>query len=78
MNKINRPFRLLDIPGDEIVVHVEQAYPDEVEDDIETLSQRHRLVISLTEGRHSTVLQQNKILCEPVRSFEGYEYSSLT
>ena len=42
---------LVDVARDQVVIDVEQADADVVEDDVESVAQRHCLVVRLAEGR---------------------------
>lgn len=53
------PFGLFDVPRDEVVVHVEQANSEEIEHDIQAMSQRHGFVVSLAEGSQSSLLAKH-------------------
>lgn len=50
------PLGLLCVARDEVVVHVEEADPQQVEDDVEPVAQSHRLVVGLPEGREGALL----------------------
>lgn len=55
------PFRLLDVPCDEVVVHIEQANPQKIEDDIQAMAQRHGFVVSLAERSQSSLLTRHTV-----------------
>lgn len=44
------PLGFLRVACDEVVVHVKEADPQQVEDDVQSVTQSHRLVIGLPEG----------------------------
>lgn len=50
------PLGLLGVACDEVVVHVEEANPQQVEDDVQSVTQSHRLVIGLPEGCEGALL----------------------
>lgn len=50
------PLGLLRVACDEVVVHVEEADPQQVEDDVQSVTQSHRLVVGLPEGGEGALL----------------------
>lgn len=56
------PFGFLSVPGDEVIVHVKQANPQQVKDNIQAMSKGNGLVISLPEGSQGSFLIDSEIL----------------
>ena len=54
------PFGFLRVACDEVTVHVEQTDPQQVEDDVQSVAQRHRLVVSLPEGSQRFLLRTRR------------------
>lgn len=54
------PFSFLDVPGDEVIVHVEQSDSDLMKDDVQSVAQRHRLLVRLSECRQAAVLREEE------------------
>jgi len=54
------PLGFLRVACDEVAVHVEESDPQQVEDDVESVSQRHRLVVGLPEGCEGALLWTRK------------------
>ena len=47
---------LLNVPCDEVIVHVEEADADEVEDDVHPIAKTYCLLIGLAEHTHCRIL----------------------
>lgn len=56
------PFSLFNVPSDEVIVHVKQANPEQIEHDIQAMSQGHSFVVSLAECSQSSLLAKQNLL----------------
>jgi len=54
------PFGLFRVACDEVTVHVEETDPQQVEDYVQSVPQRHRLVVSLPEGSQGFLLRTHQ------------------
>lgn len=50
------PLGFLRVACDEVVIHVEEADPQQVEDDVQSVTQSHGLVVGLPEGCEGALL----------------------
>lgn len=74
------PLGLLRVACDEVVVHVEEADPQQVEDDVQPVAQSHRLVVGLPEGCEGALLwaQKNVSVALIRRGNNGSDFKLIT
>lgn len=70
MNLMKVPFGFLSVAGDEVIVHVKQADPQQIKDNIQAMPEGNGLVISLPEGNQGSFLNDIEI----VKYREKHEY----
>ena len=54
------PLGLLNVPCDEVMVHVEQTNPDEVEDHIQSVAKTYCLLVCHTKCTNSCILREEQ------------------